>query len=279
MSQCPREGEHASTQPQHTLPLPRHRAMSQLLPLPGERMGQGTVPVLDLSILPGGFTPKAFYCVMQRKKISENQPILCYLHCVWLCWGLQSWSQCQPVSLVLCQTVSLVSCQPQRQGWHWAGSAMGLCSASSRTAKPAPCHAPRGDTEMVPKRAQREFLAPPALAHNSFLLHAGRTGSLVSQSHPAGPEWDKPPAHTVPCFFHRFCVSISTELMNNSNMNIIHCIWAGVMSDREEIKSSKRLAGSGPARAGEGWWEGDERLRAHTIPTRASDTQPHFRAA
>lgn len=123
------------------------------------------------------------------------------------------------------------------------------------------------------------FLTPPALVTNSFQLCAGRTGSLVSQSHPAGPEQDKPAAHTVPCFFHRFCVSISMELMNNSNMNIIHCIWAGVMSDREEIKSSKRLGGSAPARAGEGWREGDERLRAHTIPTRASDTRPHFRAA
>lgn len=135
----------------------------------------------------------------------------------------------------------------------------------------------------MPKGAHGEgmglcwFLAPPALVHNSFLLLAGSL-LLVSQSHPAGPERDEPAAHTVPCFFHRFCVSISMELMNNSNMNIIHCIWAGVMSDREEIKSSKRLAGSGPARAGEGWWEGDERLRAHTIPTRTSGTQPNFRA-
>lgn len=159
---------------------------------------------------------------------------------------------------------------------------MGLHSASSQ-ASPEP-RTQRG-TQTVPKGAQGEglglcrFLAPPALLHNSFLLRAGRTGSLVSQSHPAGPGRDEPTAHTVPCFFHRFCVSISMELMNNSNMNIIHCIWAGVMSDRGEIKSSKRLAGSAPARAGEGWWEGDDRLRAHTIPTRASDTQPHFRAA
>lgn len=152
-----------------------------------------------------------------------------------------------------------------------------LCIYPHCQASPMPC-TQRGHRD-GPQKGSEGIPAPPALAHNSFLLHAGRTGSLVSQSHPAGPEWDKPPAHTVPCFFHRFCVSISTELMNNSNMNIIHCIWAGVMSDREEIKSSKRLAGSGPARAGEGWWEGDERLRAHTIPTRASDTQPHFRAA
>lgn len=108
-------------------------------------------------------------------------------------------------------------------------------------------------------------------------LLPGRTGSLVSQSHPAGAERDERAAHTVPCFFHRFGVSISMELMNNSNMNIIHCIWAGVVSDRGGIKSSKRLEGSAPARAGEGWWEGDERLRAHTIPARASDTQPHSR--
>lgn len=78
------------------------------------------------------------------------------------------------------------------------------------------------------------------------------SGSPVSLSHPAIPERDELAAHTLPCFFHRFCVSISMELMNNSNMNIIHCIWAGVISGREEIKSSKRLAGSPPARASRG---------------------------
>lgn len=33
---------------------------------------------------------------------------------------------------------------------------------------------------------------------------------------------------------------MSTELMNSSNMTIIHCIWAGGIAGREEIKSSKR---------------------------------------
>lgn len=219
-------------------------------------------------------------CYAEKENTNkENQPILCYPHCVWLCWHLQSWSQCQPASLVFCQ--------PQSQK---AGLALGrqchgaaLCIFSHCQASPVP-HTQRG-TQMVPKGAQGEGLGdvgsrhPPALVHNSFWLRAGRTGSLVSQSHPAVPERDKPTAHTIPCFFHRFCVSISVELTNNSNMNIIHCIWAGVMSGREGIKSSKRLAGSAPARAGEGCWEGDERLRAHTIPTRASGTQPHFRAA
>lgn len=75
----------------------------------------------------------------------------------------------------------------------------------------------------------------------------------MSPSCPTAPEQDEPSTRTVPCFFHRFCVSISTELMNNSNMNIIHCIWAGVISGREEIKSSKRLEGLAPA---EGQWVG-----------------------
>lgn len=197
-----------------------------------------------------------------------------------LCLALLGFTELVPVSA----SVPCVLPAPK------AGLALGrrfsgvvLCVFPHCQASPVP-RTQRG-TEMVPKWAQGErmgvcwLLAPPALVQYCFLLLAGRTGSLVSQSHPAGPERDKPAVHTVPCFFHRFCVSISTELMNNSNMNIIHCIWAGVMSDREEIKSSKRLAGSGPARAGEGWWESDERLRAHTIPTRASDTQPRFRAA
>lgn len=73
----------------------------------------------------------------------------------------------------------------------------------------------------------------------------------MSPSCLTAPEQDEPATRTIPCFFHRFCMSISMELMNNSNMNIIHCIWAGVISGRVEIKSSKRLASPAPA---EGRW-------------------------
>lgn len=77
------------------------------------------------------------------------------------------------------------------------------------------------------------------------------------------------PRTPVPCFFHRFCVSISTELMNNSNMNIIHSIWAGVISGREEIKSSKRLVGSSPARASRGAVRGRRAALGSHHPTPA----------
>lgn len=182
--------------------------------------------------------------------------------------------------------LSSASPKAKRQGWHWAGSAMGLRSASSRTAKPAPCHTPRGELRWSPRGLKGKGWGmlvlgtlQPWFTTPSGSVQAGQAAWCPKATPPAVPERDKPTAHTVPCFFHRFCVSISMELTNNSNMNIIHCIWAGVMSGREGIKSSKRLAGSAPARAGEGCWEGDERLRAHTIPTRASGTQPHFRAA
>lgn len=55
------------------------------------------------------------------------------------------------------------------------------------------------------------------------------------------------------------------ELMNNSNMNIIHCIWAGGVEGREELRPSERssqhrpghgtaLRGHGAVSAGQRQW-------------------------
>lgn len=108
----------------------------------GKGWGRGqAVTAMALSILPGGFTPKALGVLCRERKYQKISPF-CAIPTV-----SGSAGACRAVS----QPVSLVSCRPQRQGWHWAGRAMGLCSASSHTAKPAPHHAPRGEHRRSPR--------------------------------------------------------------------------------------------------------------------------------
>lgn len=170
--------------------------------------------------------------------------------------------------------------------------------------EPALCHALRGErsrSTMRPEGLGQEdvgsqllpaagvyqpHFTPPARSAQAAPVApalAGEAGasSPASPSHPAVPERDKPATRTVPCFFHRFCVSISMELMNNSNMNIIHSIWARVISGREEIKSSKRLVGSSPARASRGAVGGRRTALGLTPshPGAATRTQLRFQVA
>lgn len=46
------------------------------------------------------------------------------------------------------------------------------------------------------------------------------------------------------------------ELMNNSNMNIIHCIWAGGVEGREELRPSERSSQHRPRHGAALWGHG-----------------------
>lgn len=82
---------------------------------------------------------------------------------------------------------------------------------------------------------------------------------------------------------------MSTELTNSSNMTIIHCIWAGGIAGRQQIKSSKRpgwrlrlLPEPAEGRWVGGWVGGREESGSGLTPSHpgaAAGTQPCFEVA
>lgn len=115
------------------------------------------------------------------------------------------------------------------QRWHGAGDGWHRCRKQPHGVSPW-MKQPRGRGE--PRRTPPAPPRGPEATHGTW---AGR-GSRARRA--------------LPCFFQRFCASISTELMNSSTMRVIHCIWAAGVEGRREIRASERLPGSPPAPAG-----------------------------